>query len=221
MSLQKVHLRKLLQLFDADNAKRTALLRADIRAEIRSAQGGGGNGNDFYVPFWSDAKKHVGGHLDLTQQTTARVELNDGRERLYPQLQDGFLKWWNEERRQINEPFGVSLENISTQVPIAELGTVVKIENMLTLLVGGHSHRMIYPYFSEVPKLTAESARLGLWLLSEAFANYVDKDLRILDVIRSEAFSVRNVPLQGNEKDRFSRNYKYLLAERERLKKEY
>ncbi|MDB5739560.1 MAG: hypothetical protein JWP16_600 [Alphaproteobacteria bacterium] len=221
MSLQKVHLRKLLQLFDASEAKRKALLRADIRAEIRSEEGGSGSGNDFYVPFWSDAKNHVTGQLDLTKQTEIRIVSNDSRKRLYPDLRDGFLSWWNDERRRINEPFGTVPENISTQFPVPELGTVVKVENVLAFLVDGHSHRIVYPYFSEVPKLTAESARLGLWLLSEALNAYVDKDLRILDVIRSDHFSLRDFPLQGNEKVQFLGKYKNLLAERERLKREY
>ncbi len=72
-----------------------------------------------------------------------------------------------------------------------------------------------------MPKLTAGLARLGLWLLSEALDAYVDKDLRILDVIRSEPFSLRDFPLQGNEKAQFLGKYKNLLDERERLKREY
>ena len=221
MSLQKVHLRKLLQLFDASDAKRKALLRADIRAEIRSEEGGSGSGNDFYVPFWSDAKNHVTGQLELTKQTEIRIVSNDSRKRLYPDLRDGFLSWWNDERRRINEPFGTVPENISAQFPVLEFGTVVKVENVLAFLVDGHSHRIVYPYFSEVPKLTAESARLGLWLLSEALNAYVNKDLRILDVIRSDHFSLMDFPLQGNEKVQFLGKYKNLLAERERLKREY
>jgi len=105
MSLQKIHLRKLLQLFDAADGKRRALLRADIRDEMASAAGAEKNGGDFYAPFWSDAKQHMGGASDLKLTTAARIELNKGRERLYPELRDGFLLWWNKKRRWINEPF--------------------------------------------------------------------------------------------------------------------
>lgn len=221
MSLQKVHLRKLLQLFDADNAKRVSLLRADIRAELNKEDGLDGGGGDFYVPFWADAKSHVAGLLDLTKQTEVRIEANARRERLYPQLRDGFLHWWNERRRGVNEPLGLIPGNISVHFPIPELGTTVKIENVLGLTVGDHSHRIIYPYFSEEPALTAQSARLGLWLLHEAMRGYAAEDLRILDVIRSEPFSFGSEPPQGNEKALFLGRYKSLLAERKKLKKEY
>jgi len=221
MSLQKAHLRKLLQLFDADNSKRVSLLRADIRSEINKESGLEGDGGDFYVPFWADAKNYVAGGLDLTEQTKVRIEANDGRKRLYPELRDGFLHWWNERRRGTNEPVGLIPENLSVHFPVPELGTVVKVENVLGLTIGDHSHRIIYPYFSENPALTSESARLGLWLLREALNQYAPEDFRILDIIRSKPFSVGSDPFDGKEKELFITRYKGLLAERKKLRKEY
>lgn len=221
MSLEKVHLRKLLQLFDASHPKRISLLRADIRAEISKENGTSGDGGDFYVPFWADAKKHVAGLLDLTVQTEARIKSNEGRKRLYPELRDGFLLWWNEKRRWINEPFVLLPENPAIHFPVPGSTAVVKIENTLGLLVGGTSNRIIYPYFSEVPTLTQESARIGLWLLKEAMSDYEEKDLRILDIMRSKSFSLADTPLKGNEQELFSARYKALVAERKKLKKEY
>lgn len=221
MSLQKIHLRKLLQFFDASDAKRVALLRADIRAEINREDGVEGGGGDFYVPFWADAKNHAKGISDLTKQTAARIDANERRKRLYPQLRDGFLLWWDERRRGINEPVGFMPESLGVHFPIPELGTTVKIENILALTVGDHSHRIIYPYFSEEPVLTGQSARLGLWLLHEAMKAYASEDFRMLDVIRSKSFSFGSEPVQGNEKALFIEKYKALLAERKKLKKEY
>lgn len=221
MSLEKVHLRKLLQLFDAPNAKRVSLLRADIRAEISKENGIAGDGGDFYVPFWADAKKHVAGTLDLAIQTEARIKSNEGRKRLYPELRDGFLLWWNEKRRWINEPFVLLPENPAIHFPVPGSTAIVKIENTLGLLVGGASHRIIYPYFSEVPTLTQATARIGLWLLKEAMSEYAEEDLRILDIIRSRSFSLADTRLSGNEQELFAARYKALVAERKNLKKDY
>jgi hypothetical protein len=222
MSLEKVHLRKLLQLFDADQAKRVSLLRADIRAELKKESGLSGGGNDFYVPFWADAKAHIGGEVDLAQQTKRRIGLNDGRERLYPQLRDGFLDWWREEGRTSNESFGLIQHGMSAQYAIEELGSVVKIENAIALTIGNVPRRIIYPYFSEVPILTGQSARLGLWLLMKALPRFPPEALRILDVIRSDAFQLNESDSPGEkEKVAFLRNYKELIALREKLKGEY
>lgn len=220
MSLDKIHLRKLLQLIDASDAKRVALLRADIRAELNKEDGPSEGGGDFYIPFWADAKDFVAGGCDLKEETKSRIDSNPRRQRLYPKLQDGFLLWWNEKRRWINEPFGLVSENLSIHLPIAELKVVVKIENVLGLTTGEHSHRIIYPYFSEVPVLTEQSARLGLSLLRDAFPQYDPDSLRVLDIIRSTSFSLRDVPLVGHERDLLIGKYTKLIAERAKFRRE-
>lgn len=79
----------------------------------------------------------------------------------------------------------------------------------------------VYPYFSPEPILSEEAARLGLWLLIEALDTVPREEIRILDVIRGETFSIDRHPLRGTEEQDFVRRYGALLAEREALAEEY
>jgi len=221
MSLQKIHLRKLLQIICASEAKRVSLLREDIRNDIHreiSEDEGGGN---FHVPFWADAKGHVAGRLDLITQTKFRIEKNPRRGRLYPRLQDGFLLWWNEKRRWKNEPFEQVLDSIKALYPVPELDSVVKIDNTLAFKVGDRSERVIYPYFSEEPSLPDEGARVGLWLLGEALRPHKIENIRIFDVLRSKSFSTVDVPIRGDEQNIFLSRYAEAIKQWEKLKDDY
>ena len=116
MSLQSVQLNKLMQIAGSDARQRRALLLRDLSNERRKAakkasralsaadEGDDSGGGDFHLPFWADVKKHVSGELDLRASTIERIQGNWRRERLYPQLAAGFLKWWEEKRRWKNEP---------------------------------------------------------------------------------------------------------------------
>src|ERR1700678_2123761 len=85
MSILNIQLRKLLQLFYADDRLRRSLLLTDIRSDARHDGGGTRpTGGDFYGPFWAAAKAHVAGTLDLIQQTEIRFTKNKRRRRLYP-----------------------------------------------------------------------------------------------------------------------------------------
>lgn len=221
MSLKKIHLRKLLQIMYASDSKRIALLREDIRNDIYKEAGAESEGGDFFRPFWSDAKRHVAGDLDLKVQTDFRIEKNGRRKRLYPLLRDGFLTWWNEKRRWINEPFKFLTEQAKAQFPVPAVDGLVKIENILAVRVGDESNRLIYPYFSEEPFLQAEAARLGLWVLSSALTRYSAQDIRILDVLRGASFSLGDLPIKGNEEAIFTKKYEALVTEWEKLKDEY
>jgi hypothetical protein len=95
MSIEKIHLRKLLQLFYLPDNRRRSLLRADIRIDLNKALGETTDGGDFHGPFWADAKSHVAREVDLRIKIKERIESNKGRARLYPLLADGFLSWWN------------------------------------------------------------------------------------------------------------------------------
>jgi hypothetical protein len=99
MSIERINLRKLLQLFYADPRLRRSLILADIRNERYRAEGGGGNGGDFYGPFWADVKEHAAGRSNLVDTTAARIEANPARGRLYPFLRDAFLEMWSETMR--------------------------------------------------------------------------------------------------------------------------
>jgi hypothetical protein len=221
MSLENIHLRKLLQMFYSPDGKRTAALRADIRDEIRKRNGDDSGGGDFHTPFWTDAKSHVVGEVDLRIQMKARIDSNGRRKRLYPQLTDGFLSWWNERRRWKNEPFELIPARVKARFRIPELGAVVKIENMLAVKIGGQSNRIVYPYFAEEPSLSDEGGRIGLWVLDQALAAYELEELRILDVIRSASFGVVDFPLRGDERDMFLRRYESALMEWRKLWEEY
>lgn len=220
MSLEKIHLRKLLQIFDLVGGARTTVLRSDIRSELKKASGIGGKGGDFYVPFWTDAKTHVAGEGDLGVMTEARIANNEGRDRLYELLKSGFLSWWDEKRRWKNVPFEFLPQSVKAQYAVPGLGTV-KVENLLALKVGDDSARIIYPYFSEDPALSPENARIGLWVLSQALTDYPLEDIRILDILRATSFGTNEYPLQGNEGDLFAARYGQALADWNELKKEY
>lgn len=221
MSIEKIHLRKLLQLFYLPDNKRRSLLRADIRLDLNKEIGETADGGDFYGPFWADAKNHVAGGPDLRDQIKERIKANKGRQRLYPLLGDGFLGWWNEKRRWRNEPFEFLPQNVKTQLPIPELNGIVKIENMLALKVGDQFSRIIYPYFSEDPSLPEEGRRIGLSVLNRGIPDYPLADLRVLDVLRSSSYGTLDHALRGNENDLFLKRYGDLLKEWKKLRKEY
>ncbi len=225
MSIQKIHLRKLLLLFDASPKERTQLLRADITAGIRSedrrAAGLTNDGGDFYGPFWADAKSHVAGELDLHEATKERIESNYRRNRLYRVLADTFLGWWDIKRRWRNSPFKFIPQNVKAQFSVSELHGVIKIEGLLALEVVDQFDRIIYPYFCETPTLSAESTRLGLWVLGKALTRYAQEDLRVLDVFRSASFGIGDQPFTGNEQVTLRKNYSAILDEWNKLKDEY
>lgn len=221
MSLKRVHLRKLLQIFYLPNAARTSLLRADIRNDLSKEGGGGSSGGDFYVPFWADVKDHVADKGDLKTLTQARINGNARRARLYPKLSSGFLTWWNEKRRWVNEPYKVLQSSIKTQLHIPSNNCVVKIENLLSVEIGDSSLRQIYPYFSENPALPEEGARIGLWVLKTAFPTHTFDEFRILDILRSRSFSPSDPALTGDEESLFIKHYSDVLEEWEKLRADY
>jgi hypothetical protein len=221
MSLEKIHLRKLLQLFYLPSAKRTSALRREILSDIRRERREGDGGGDFHTPFWTDAKRHVAGGVDLKERSDTRIESNKSRARLYPQLTDGFLQWWNEKRRWRNEAFEFMPETVKAQFSIEEVGGIIKVENLLALTVGDQSNRIIYPYFSEDPPLPDEGGRIGLWLLAEALPDYRPEDLRILDILRSKSYATMDDRPQGNERNLFVTKYKSVFDEWKSLRREY
>jgi hypothetical protein len=221
MSMRRVHLRKLLKIMFLDEGPRRSALRADIREDrARAADDGGESGGDFYGPFWSDAKWHVFGMHDLHAATDGRIAGNGRRQNLYPQLRNGFLLWWNERRRWTNAPFAPGRQ-LRTQFLFPGLDTVVKVDNILSARDDRGDEHYVYPYFSETPVLDEQAARLGLWLLGQALLDVPHEEIRILDVIRGEPFSIDRYPLAGNEEDDFRSRYATLLEEWEALRGEY
>ncbi|QNA84949.1 hypothetical protein G4G27_13800 [Sphingomonas sp. So64.6b] len=213
MALDRVHLRKLLKLFLMKDNLRSTAIRSDAREVMKKRDEGAGPGGDFHVPFWHDAKAHAAGRSDLREATDIQIEKNWRRKNLYPRLRDGFLHWWNEKRRWINEAISELPKTIKSTFGFIEIDGVVKVENLLSLRLGGDKFRYIYPYFADKPALTPEGARLGLWLMSKALPQFDIKDMRILDVIRGESFSVDRYPLNGKEEDLFHLRYRSILRE--------
>jgi hypothetical protein len=220
MSFETIHLRKLLKVLYLDRGAQISELRSDIRSEIARDAGAGGEGGDFHGPFWSDAKDHVFHRSDLRDTVRARIESNPARARLYPQLRDGFLLWWEERRRWTNEPFQ-PIDSPRARYLFQDLGATVKVENLLAVRDARGADRLIYPYFSEEPPLSEEGARIGLWLMSAALPAYRSERLRILDVMRGRSFSTDRVPLQGDEERIFRERYGRLLEQWRKLWDDY
>jgi hypothetical protein len=182
MSIEKINLRKLLQLFFADGRLQRSLLLDDIRDVQAKESTARESGGDFYGPFWADVKNHAAGQSDLTEQTKVRIAANKARARLYPVLRDAFLDMWNEKMRWRNEPFNFAPESVKAQLSFKELRTVVKIENTAAIKTWDGANRVMYPYFYEEPALPEQGARLGFWALKEALPDYRIEDFRIIDM---------------------------------------
>lgn len=220
MALDNIHLRKLLKIMFLEPNERRSAIRADIREEIARDIGPAGAGGDFYAPFWADAKDHVFGLADLHDLVEERIAANDRRSNLYPQLRDGFLLWWNERRRWTNEPFRPG-RALKAHFPFPGLDATVKIDSILSVRDGQGAEHVVYPYFAPAPALSDMSARLGLWLLSEALSNVPREEIRMLDVIRGQTFSLDRTPLRGDEEFEFRRRYSDILNQRTNLRREY
>jgi hypothetical protein len=220
MSIEKIHLRKLLQIFYADRRLRRRILLADIRNDRGREVEGSDSGGDFYGPFWADAKDHVAGKLDLREQSKVRIASNKGRGRLYLLLTENFLSVWNEKIQWRNERFETYPVGIKARLEISELRATVKIENLVAVKIPDNTSRLVYPYFSEAPSLPVEGARLGLWVLQEALKDFRPEDFRILDILRREYFRPREVPMQGNERELLVQKYSEVLSEWQKLRDE-
>lgn len=220
MSLQSIHLRKLLRIMYSDDRARTSHLRADIRDEIARARGDMPGGGDFFGPFWYDAKLHVLGTVDLSEAIEGRIEGNERRRNLYPQLRAGFLLWWNERRRWTNGPFE-AMEPPKGRLAFNQIDATVKIDNLLSVVDALGVQHHVYPYFSEKPILSEDAARLGLWALIKALPAIDPSEIRILDVIRGTPFSIDRIPLHGDEDKKFLAKYSALINEWNRLWREY
>lgn len=221
MSLRRIHLRKLLALMFATDAKVTSVLRADIRDEIKKLYGIGSTGGDFHSPFWSDVRSHVDGSKDLRTSVAERIAANPRRDRLYKSMQSGFLDWWDNKRRWTNEPSSSHFLAVKGEIDFKDLGCVVKTENMLAMFIGDARNRIIYPYFAEEPSMSHESARLGLWALAESIDGFPSNELRILDVLCGQSYAISDITFTGNERNEFLTKYTMLLERWKVLWEEY
>ena len=220
MSIEVIHLRNLMRLILADRRLETRLLRTNIRDELSRAEEGNEGGMDFYSPFWADAKSHVRRTANLRTETERRVAASAQRRRLYPLLTAGFLAWWEERRRRRNEPFTILERSVRGRCTLDGLG-VVKVENNLSFQIGDDGLRIVYPYFSDEPAITADLARQGLWLMAQALPNFDIADMRILDVIRGTSFSIEECIQTGTEEADLRAQYDQLWTRWRELRTEY
>jgi len=219
--IDTIALRKLLKLLYLPPNKRQSAIRTEIRNQIaKEADPDAEGGGDFHIPFWSDAKQHVYGKADLQQRTLARVEANGRRKRLYPELTEGFLEWWQQEKRWRNLPIVYVPTKMKSKLLLEEIGVTIKIDNIMTLAFEGSGHMHVYPYFSESPDLNAEAARIGLWVINEAFKGE-HADMRILDVLRGQAFRKSEQKFRGDEREYLLAMCMQLISEWETLWDEY
>ena len=220
MSIDRIQLYKLLKIMFLPEGKRRSALRQDIRDELAKQAGLESGGGDFYAPFWADARAHVFGTGDLRSSVDDRMAANGRRTNLYPRLRDGFLQWWNERRRWTNEPFRLG-QQIKSHVEFVDLQAIVKIESVLSVQDAQGIEHYVYPYFFPEPILSVEAARLGLWLLIDALPQVPATEIRILDIISGQTFSIDRTPLVGSEEEEFRQRYQRLLREREALLDDY
>lgn len=221
MSALDIPLRKVLQLFYAPRPLRRTILKEDIRLDRRKESGGNrSRGGDFYLPFWSDVKRHISGTGDLTQLTDDRIKSNKRFKRLYPLLKDGVLELLSAKLRWSNEPVEIIPQSVHGKLQVEDLGGTIRIRDALHARVRGKYTRVVYPYFSEEPALPEEGGRLGLWVMQQALTGLDPDDMRIIDALRRTFFSPQMTPLQGNEEAVFREHYMSLIDEWERLKQE-
>jgi len=221
MSVRDIPLRKALQLFYAPQGLRRSILKEDIRLDRRKEAGGTrSRGGDFYLPFWSDVKRHISGDGDLTQLTDNRINTNKNFKRLYPLLKDGVLELLSAKLRWSNEPIEIVPTSVHGNLRVEDLGGTIRIRDALNARVREEYTRVVYPYFSAEPALPEEGGRLGLWVMQQALTELDPDDMRIIDPLRRTFFSPQTTPLQGNEKTVILENYRLLIDEWERLKHE-
>jgi len=219
MSVLDIPLRKALQLFYAPQPLRRRILMNDIGLDGKKEAGGNrSQGGDFYLPFWSDVKKHVVGKGDLSQLTDDRIKSNKSFKRLYPLLQDGVLELLNAKLRWSNEPVELVPESVHGNLSFDEVGGTIRVRDALHVRVRGEYTRVVYPYFSEEPALPEEGGRLGLWVMQQVLPDLNPSDMRIIDPLRRAFFSPDSTPPRGNERAIFLENYRSLIGDWERLK---
>jgi hypothetical protein len=212
MSLEKIHLRKALQMLYADARLQRSLLRRDISEDRRRDEGDREGGGDFYSGFWADVKAHIAGRANINDLVAARVSANKGRARLYPALASSFDVMWREKMRWRNEPFQFAPQNLKARFNIPELQITLKIENTISIIAYDGSPRIIYPYFSEKPAVTDEAARIALVLLASAFPAQQLEDFRLVDILHRGYFRPGDLEINGREREIFISKYRALLA---------
>ncbi|WP_417321515.1 hypothetical protein [Erythrobacter aureus] len=203
MSLEIIHLRKALKFCMLDDDRAFSALRREAYEDRRRQESSGEGGGDFFGPFWSDAKRFAIDGDDLVAATGRRIEVHEGRARLYPILCERFSDWWRRFEGAMNEPLVPLGESVHARLQFDDLDVTIKVDNLLSFQIDRERHRLIYPYFSEAPPLSQRWARIGLWVMAEALNRFRPQDMVILDAQRGRSFSLRELDFRGDEEDIF------------------
>lgn len=220
MALNNVSLNKLLKMFPRPLSVRQRIIRRDaMDAVLKEKKLENEDGGNFYGEFWCDAKEFVLRGRDLTHLVRNRIRASRSKRRLYPQLRDGFLRWYAAnfsgstpaEREEIEKAFG----RCSTLAPEGS----VRVHGLLAWKESDGSSYLVYPYFDKDHALGTRTARLGRWTMANALADHDPTSMTILDVLRGEAYDNDNCPLTGDEEDVLSERYAGFIREWESQKR--
>lgn len=221
MSVLDIPLRKLIQLFYADKALRRRILKNDVRLDRVKENGGNrSSGGDFFLPFWADVKKHVSGDGDISDHVALRIASEKRRKRLYEKLRVGVLELLSNKLRWTNEPIQI-VGSAHGNFKVESIGAVVRVRDALHARIGTGYERIVYPYFSESPILSEDGGRLALWAMQKCLPNVVSGDIRIIDIIRSNVFSIQSHPFDGDEEEIFMERYNSVISEWDDIRSEY
>jgi len=217
MTIHSLHLRKFIQIVFSDDKRRKRLLKEIIRNDSRANSDGGG---DFFSPFWADVKNFIAGKVDLTESVEGRIAGNKGRARLYPVLERGFRRIWFNEIGMRNEPIRGIQNTVHGTTKLISIGAEIKVHNAIAFDPEKSASRIIYPYFPEYPPLSEVAARIGLWVMMQAFPGREFEGMRIYDLQRGKSFSAISVQLLGNERELVERQYSLILEDWKRMVEE-
>ncbi len=213
MALDNIGLGRLLGILPRPLNQRLAIIRSDARkAVLKERKLSTGDGPDFYVPFWSDAKEFFFGRLNLREAVKERIGANRCRRRLYSILLDQFLSWHREtapdglpRKKPIEDAFG-SCTKLAEKASVKVYGVLGWMDE------AGEAH-IVYPYFSKDLALTPKVARLGRWAMSNAITAHDVKNMTVLDVLRARAYDNDNCVLVGDEEEVIAERYNQFLSE--------
>jgi hypothetical protein len=212
-----LHLNTLIKLLVMSTKDRRKELLSIIRKETTAPGAARPTGGDFYLPFWADAKAHMAGTAELPGSVRSRIDRNSRRRNLYPRLQDGFLGWWNEKRRWINDPHELA-GPVKARFVLQDIGLTIKVEGAVKINVRDRFDRVIYPYFAPDHPIVDPGARLALWVLTKVLPDTKPDEFRILDVFAARSFGIGDAPPLGDEEEVFNTKYAAMKTEMDEIR---
>ena len=224
MAINSLHVNKTLRFLDlsknrfldsSDRGLRKELL-TDISRDRRKSAGRKTGGGNFYGPFWGDVRRHFLREGNISELTKDTIGRDHGRENLYTLLEANFQIFL---RRGHNSEAELSAKRPNGDFNLSDIGLTTKVEGILTLIIEGDEH-LVYPYWFNEPRLSDDTVRIGLWLISKALPYENPENIRILDIMRANYFSLETHPLKGNEEELLIQGYQEISNFRQELAEE-